>query len=106
MGIDYTKRPTPAPAPAPAATPAVNVSKISLTKTAPRVNLTKPGESQGVMRVNLNWSAGSGGVFGRQSVDLDLGCLYELADGSKGVIQALGNSFGSQHRPPYISGRQ
>jgi len=101
MGIDYTKR--PAAAPTPAATPAVNVSKISLTKTAPRVNLTKPGESQGVMRVNLNWSAGGGGVFGHQSVDLDLGCLYELADGSKGVIQALGNSFGSQHRPPYIS---
>lgn len=35
-------------------------------------------------------------------IDLDLGCLYELADGSKGVIQALGNSFGSLDRPPYI----
>lgn len=35
-------------------------------------------------------------------IDLDLGCLYELADGSKGVIQALGNSFGSLDKPPYI----
>src|SRR5690606_40105293 len=35
-------------------------------------------------------------------VDLDLGCLYELADGSKGVIQALGNSFGALNTPPYI----
>ena len=107
MGIDYNKRPAAAPASAPAAPPAspgVNLSKISLTKAAPQVNLTKPGESQGVMRVNLNWSAGKGGFFGRKaSVDLDLGCLYELADGSKGVIQALGNTFGAQDRPPYIS---
>ena len=34
-------------------------------------------------------------------LDLDLGCLCELADGSKGVIHALGN-FGSLHQPPYI----
>jgi len=101
MGIDYNKR--PAATPTPAASPGVNLSKISLTKAAPQVNLTKPGESQGVMRVNLNWSAGTGGFFGRKSVDLDLGCLYELADGSKGVIQALGNSFGAQNRPPYIA---
>ena len=101
MGIDYTKRPSATPPPA--AAPAVNLSKISLTKTAPQVNLTKPGESQGLMRVNLNWSSGSRGFFGKKAVDLDLGCLYELADGSKGVIQALGNSFGSQNRPPYIS---
>lgn len=103
MGIDYTKRPTPAAAtppsgPQPAPQPAVNLSRISLTKSAPSVSLTKPGESQGVMRVNLNWSAGSG----EQAIDLDLGCLYELTDGRKGVIQALGNSFGSQHTPPYI----
>ncbi len=110
MGIDYTKRRAPVAAPvAPAAAvqppqQAANLSKISLTKSAPAVSLTKPGESQGVMRVNLNWSAGTRGMFGGgQSVDLDLGCLYELTDGRKGVIQALGNSFGSQHAPPYIS---
>jgi tellurite resistance protein TerA len=48
------------------------------------------------MRVNLNWTAAA------SQVDLDLGCLYELADGTKGVIPAFGNSFGSLDRPPYI----
>jgi tellurite resistance protein TerA len=30
-------------------------------------------------------------------IDLDLGCLYELANGKKGVVQALGNSFTSHN---------
>src|SRR5690606_19162595 len=34
--------------------------------------------------------------------DLDLGCLYELQDGYKGVVQALGNAFGSFHQEPFI----
>ncbi len=37
-----------------------------------------------------------------KGIDLDLGCLYELADGRKGVIQALGNAFGSLDAPPWI----
>ncbi|MFI9507147.1 Tellurium resistance [Nocardia sp. NPDC052566] len=84
--------------------PGVNLSKVTLSKATPSINLTKPGESQGVMRVNLNWSAGSkGGFFKRaKSIDLDLACLYELADGSKGVVQALGNSFGSLNSEPFI----
>ncbi|MDO9355938.1 MAG: hypothetical protein Q7T55_19730, partial [Solirubrobacteraceae bacterium] len=36
------------------------------------------------------------------NIDLDLGCLFELADGRKGVIQALGNAFGDLHQPPFI----
>ncbi len=36
-----------------------------------------------------------------QLIDLDLGCLWEPADGSKGVVQALGNAFGSLRTPPY-----
>lgn len=111
MGIDYTKRPsgsTTQPAPQAASGGPVNLAKISLTKAAPAVNLTKSGERQGVMRINLNWSSGAArkGFFGGgggKAVDLDLGCLYELVDGSKGVIQALGNSFGNQNNPPYIS---
>ena len=45
----------------------------------------------GELRVNLNWNQGkSGGMFHKSSaIDLDLGCLYELADGRKGVVQAL-----------------
>lgn len=39
----------------------------------------------------------------KQGVDLDLGCLYELEDGSRGAIQAFGNKFGNFDGPPYIS---
>lgn len=113
MAIDYTKRPsTPAPAAG-----GVNLSKVTLSKAAPTVNLAKKGESQGAMRVNLNWSQGAAAPepkkkgflaklaaasYGTGGVDLDLGCLYELADGSKGVIQALGKSFGALESAPFI----
>ncbi len=36
------------------------------------------------------------------NVDLDLGCLYELADGTKGVVQPLGGFFGDVNSPPYV----
>jgi tellurite resistance protein TerA len=39
---------------------------------------------------------------GQRGVDLDLGCLYELSDGTPGVIQALGNSWGSFDGRPFI----
>lgn len=82
----------------------VNLGKVTLSKATPSVNLTKPGDSQGAMRVNLNWSQGvKRGLFRRSNaVDLDLGCLYELSDGRKGVVQALGNAFGSLQSAPYI----
>lgn len=95
---------TPAPAPQP-----VRLSKVTLTKTAPSVSLAKQGGTSGAMRVNLNWQvrkqlSGWGGRWGggQGDVDLDLCALYELADGRKGVVQALGSAFGALHRPPYI----
>lgn len=98
----------PEPAPTQPAAP-VNLGKITLTKSAPTISLAKARDKPtGTMRVNLNWSrsatAGGGGLFRKKSsgVDLDLGCLYELADGSKGVVQALGNTFGSLTAPPWI----
>ncbi len=122
MGIDYNKRPsTPAQPPAPpppayGATPPqggnVSLSKLTLTKSAPSVSLSKTGGGGGVLRVNLNWNARpegqpTGGFFKRLAagassgaIDLDLGCLYEYADGSKGVVQALGNAFRGQHPQP------
>ncbi len=36
-------------------------------------------------------------------VDLDLGCLYELEDGSRGAIQAFGKKFGAADEPPFIA---
>lgn len=72
-----------------------------------KVNLDKHGSSLGEILINLNWSqpAKRGGFFAPkpQPIDLDLGCLFELQDGSKGCVQALGNFFGSLNNAPYIS---
>ncbi|WP_227997672.1 TerD family protein [Nocardia australiensis] len=84
-------------------TPGVNLSKVTLSKATPTITLTKPGDQQGVMRVNLNWSSGPKGFFRRsKAVDLDLGCLYELSNGAKGVVQAVGDNFGKLNSEPYI----
>lgn len=71
-----------------------------------KVSLEKRGVSIGEILINLNWSQpAKRGFFSRapQPIDLDLGCLFELTNGSKGAVQALGNSFGSLSQPPYIS---
>ena len=93
MVIDYLKQASAPPL-------------VRLTKDAPAVSLTK---QRGELRVNLNWSTAAptgGGLLRRlgaaKGIDLDLGCLYELTDGSKGVVQALGRSFGQLDAPPYI----
>ncbi|MEW2390723.1 TerD family protein [Streptomyces venezuelae] len=102
----------PAPPPPPAAATPVRLTKVTLTKDAPSVSLTKQGGTSGGMRVNLNWEVrkqfkGWGAKLGRAvamhaDLDLDLCALYELADGRKGVVQALGNAFGALNQPPYI----
>ena len=38
----------------------------------------------------------------KQKVDLDLGCLYELQDGTRGAIQAFGDMYGSFKNAPYL----
>lgn len=71
-----------------------------------KVSLEKHGASIGEILINLNWSQpAKRGFFSRtpRPIDLDLGCLFELYDGKKGAIQALGNSFGSLSQAPYIS---
>ena len=35
-------------------------------------------------------------------VDLDIGCFYELKDGTRGALQAFGEKFGSYDKPPFI----
>lgn len=105
FGIDVADAPpaqSPAPAPvAPATPPPVSLTKVSLEKAGQTVSLEKRGSSFGEIVVNLNWSRARG-WFAGGAVDLDLGCLFELADGRKGVVQALGNVFGDFDRPPYI----
>ncbi|MGR4849153.1 TerD family protein [Streptomyces sp. LARHCF252] len=102
----------PPPASPPAAPAPVRLTKVTLTKAAPSVSLTKQGGTSGALHVNLNWEvrkqfSGWSSKFGRPAamhsdLDLDLCALFELTDGSKGVVQALGNTFGALHQPPYI----
>lgn len=106
-----------------------NTHIVELTKRRPEISLTKQGAAVGNMRVNLSWqmrtsdtggwTAERGGFFSRQldvfkprvvqaagpamvNVDLDLACMYELADGSKGVVQPLGKLHGDLDSPPYV----
>lgn len=105
MGIDYTKPSGGAGATPPGGGP------VSLTKGSPTVSLSKGQGTSGTMRVNLNWNArpagaGGGGFLKRMSgggsIDLDLGALYELQDGSKGCVQALGNAFRDRTSGPAL----
>lgn len=81
---------------------------VNLTKDAPKISLEKESVNIGEMRVNLNWSQPEQkkGFWASLAVpkvlDLDLGCLFELENGEKGVVQALGNSFGSLKEAPYM----
>lgn len=64
-------------------------------------------EAMEPLKFTLNWKhevIRPGLLWGRKviSSDLDLGCMYELKDGSKDVIQALGDNFGSKDSSPYI----
>ena len=117
--------PAPAPVPAPApASPKVSLGKITLDKRGDKISLEKRGAGAGHGRIvcNLQWSAGSNGsttpaprksgflagllgggaAASGGGIDLDLGCLFELSDGTRSVVQALGNTFGAFDQAPYI----
>ena len=116
--------PTSAPAPAPAApSPSkISLSKVTLEKRGDKVSLDKRGaQGYGRIHVNLNWNQSiiaapapektgflariAGAVNarkGRNGIDLDLGCMYEMMDGRKGIVQALGGSFGDFQGMPFI----
>jgi tellurite resistance protein TerA len=116
---------TPAPAspppPPPAAPPEkkVSLSKVTLEKRGDKVSLDKrAGKGFGRVDVNLNWnqSGSTGGQPAKtgflsrltgmggspKGIDLDVGCMYEMADGQPGLVQALGNAWGDFNRRPYI----
>lgn len=102
---------------------------VKLTKRDPVVSLTKQGAASGNLRVNLSWQMRTtdfaeyankrqslwrhpGRIFKPEvvqaqgpavvKIDLDLACMYELKDGTKGVVQPLGNFLGELNSPPYI----
>lgn len=83
-----------------------------------RIDLTKRAGSNlnGEIIINLDWGKGKNGLLGmfKQDIDLDLGCFYEMRDGSKMLIDGVqfskgrgGNRDqqtrqGSYTKPPYI----
>jgi tellurite resistance protein TerA len=106
MPIDYSKRGGSSAGDAPSS---ASAGPVSLTKRGQAVNLSKSSSGK-PYRFNLNWNPSGGQQGGgfmakmrtAQSIDLDLGCLYELRGGKKGAVQALGNSFGSLQSAPWI----
>ncbi|TWE16909.1 tellurite resistance protein TerA [Kitasatospora atroaurantiaca] len=100
--------------------------KITLTKSQPQHAITGHAATTGYLYVNLHWTTRTAEQSGRGSlrrlldprilrpmepdsyqrpqlnVDLDLACMYELTDGTRGVVQPLGKYFGDLQRPPYI----
>lgn len=102
--------PPPPPPPAPAPKPVV-LTKVTLEKRGQSVSLEKKRDDGfGEIVFNLNWNQHPerkggflGGLLGgNKGIDLDLGCLWELEDGYKGVIQALGEAWGDYHNEPFI----
>ncbi|TLQ46186.1 TerD family protein [Streptomyces marianii] len=106
-----------------------STNSIQLTRRRPQVSLSKQSAATGNLRVNLSWRMRTSDIEGRSrqsgrllrnpsmlfrpevvqahtqgvvNVDLDLGCLYEMTDGGKGVVQPLGGLFGSLNEPPYV----
>lgn len=84
--------------------------------------LSEPGQSIAVspgkdgfdsMLIGLAWDnirVEQSGFLGRWfkkvrkiGVDLDVGCLYEMKDGTRGSIQAFGEKFGDYNNAPYIA---
>ena len=79
--------------------PVSNKPKEEAVKPIPIIT---PSGGLGEIIVQLNWSQGTRPDGSKTAIDLDLGCLYELKDGQKDAIQALGKSFGNFSTTPYI----
>ncbi|MFE6871777.1 Tellurium resistance [Kitasatospora sp. NPDC057692] len=102
--------------------------KVTLTKSSPQHAITGAAATTGYLYVNLHWTTRTGAarasagdtvrrffsprIFSpmepdssqnaQVNVDLDLACMYELADGKRGVVQPLGGLLGDLQHPPYV----
>ena len=74
-------------------------TKLTLGQT---VHLDRGQDSLGEIQVKLIWSELHLNKDDTLPVDLDLGCLYQLQDGSIGCIQALGDMYGAYPVAPFI----
>lgn len=78
---------------------AINLNKVTLEKQGDshKIDLSKGTKSNKEIIINLNWTqqtSKTGNIFsrlwgGNNSIDLDLGCFFELNDGQKSVIDGL-----------------
>lgn len=117
-GKEMESSPTPPPA---LESKKISLSKITLEKRGDKISLEKAGSRGfGRIRVNLNWNQASlpttepekpgflnkilGKVQSKSSggIDLDLGCMFQMSDGTPGCVQALGKSWGNFDSPPFI----
>lgn len=107
------RQPTPSPPPAPPRQPTpppppsapLNLGKITLSKRGDSQKISLKKGASNTIHINLNWENQTvKRSFWRSatSADLDLGCMYLLKNGQKGVIQPLGNNFGARDHEPYI----
>ncbi|MEZ0068197.1 tellurite resistance protein TerA [Streptacidiphilus sp. MAP12-20] len=107
----------------------IGIERVTLDKRRQSFSLTEQGALTGTMQVNLHWTTREPerprrsareqlrallnpnpfrpvtlgqGATEPLAVDLDLGCMYELTDGTKGVIQPLGRYMGDLQHPPHI----
>lgn len=84
-----------------------------LSQTGQMTIINPREDGFGTLRISAAWDniiVEQGGFFSkllkkatRQGVDIDLGCLYELEDGSRGCVQAFGDMMGSFENAPYIT---
>lgn len=91
---------------------AINLGKVTLEKKGEQRTLSlDKGATTQTIHANLNWEAPAapkkglfGSLFGGGSSapDLDLGVIYRLKNGEKGVIDALNRNFGNKNGAPYI----
>ncbi len=84
--------------------------------------LSEPGQSIAIspgadgfedMKISVEWdniSLQQSGFFGKMfkkarkvGVDLDLGCLYEMQDGTRGAMQAFGEKHGCFDSAPFMA---
>lgn len=108
-GQEAEKKPSPPsqPSPSPSSPAAkITLSKVTLKKKGDKKSISLEKADKNFIHVNLNWDAPESkkfSFFGSNAApDLDLGCMFRLKNGKMGVIQPLGNCFGSSHQPPYI----
>lgn len=59
-----------------------------------RINLQKGARTTSEIKINLDWSKNSDSNQQYGAIDLDLGCFYELRNGSKTLIDGLQFSHG------------